>query len=133
MNLLNERDLRLHVNILGWLYIVGHAFFLVIALFIGMLLPTIGVFSGDPEAAIVLPIVGTAVGIFLTFIALPGILAGYGLLKGRNWGRILAIIVGILGLVNIPIGTVVGVYTLFVLLQESANLYFAPPTSWKPS
>lgn len=128
MNSLSERDLHLHVNILGWLHIVSHAFLLATALFLGMLLPTIGVVSGDPDAAVILPMVGTAVGLFLTLLALPGIVAGYGLLKRRSWGRVLAIIVGILGLVNIPVGTIVGVYTLFVLLQESAHDYFAPIT-----
>jgi hypothetical protein len=40
----------------------------------------------------------------------------------------LAIVVAILGLINFPIGTLVGVYALWVLMQEQATAYFATPS-----
>ena len=92
--------------------------------FLFVLLPGIGVASGDAEAIMVLGIVATSLSVLLCLLALPGILAGIGLLMRKNWGRILAIVVGILNLVNFPIGTVIGVYTLWVLLQNSATTYF---------
>jgi hypothetical protein len=74
--------------------------------------------SGD---AVVLGILGTIGAVALFFfaaLALPGMLAGYGLLKRKRWGQILGIIVSALGLFNFPIGTAIGAYTLFVLLQQ---------------
>ena len=62
-------------------------------------------------------------------LAIPGLVAGAGLLARKSWARILAIVVGILGLVNFPIGTAIGVYTLFVLMQDAAAEYFAPQAS----
>ena len=124
MNRLDERELQLHINILGWLFIAGHALFLLIALFVFFLLPTIGAVSGDPDATVILSIVGTAVGLLMAALGLPGLLAGYGLLKRKSWGRILALVVGVLGLVNFPVGTAIGIYTLLVLLQESATSIF---------
>lgn len=127
MNRLNQRDLHLHITVLGWLYVVGHAIFLLIGLFIFMLLTGIGVVSGDSTAMMVLSVIGTAVGLVLVTLAIPGLVAGYGLLTRKSWGRILAIVVGILSLINFPLGTAVGIYTLWVLFQEEATDYFTLP------
>lgn len=126
MNQLNQHDMQQHVTILGWLYIIGHVFFIVIGGFVFVLLTSIGVFVRDPEALPILSIVGTWTALFLTVLALPGLVAGIGLLKRQMWGRILAIIVAFFGLINFPIGTAISVYALFVLLQNTAAEYFVP-------
>ncbi|MDQ4075217.1 MAG: hypothetical protein M3220_03105 [Chloroflexota bacterium] len=133
MNQLSVRDLQQHVTILGWLHILGHAIFLLIGGFVFILLTSIGAVSGDADAVAVLGIVATFVAGLLTVLALPGMLAGYGLLKRKEWGRILALVVGFLNLANFPIGTAIGLYTFWVLLQESANEYFSssvPAQRW---
>lgn len=122
---MTTREIEQHVKILGWLHIIGHALFLVIGLFVFLLLVGIGALSGEAEAMGILGIIGTFVGGLMLILALPGLIAGYGLLKRRSWGRWLAIIVGVLNLPNFPLGTVVGVYTLWVLLQEEATAYFS--------
>lgn len=124
MNQMGERELQQHIVILGWLYIVGHALLLVVGAFVFFLLTGIGVATGEAEAAGVLGVVGTSVGLLLTALGLPGVLAGYGLLRHRPWARVLAIVVGVLGLVNIPVGTAIGIYALLVLTQEAAQPYF---------
>jgi hypothetical protein len=124
MNQLDEREIQLHISILGWLFILEHAVLLVIAGLAFMVLPTIGAVSRDADATVVLSILGTGFGLFMLLLALPGILAGYGLLKRKSWGRVLALVIGILGLVNFPLGTAIGVYTLIVLMQHSATDYF---------
>lgn len=124
MNQLSMSDLRTHVTVLGWLYIIGHLIFLVVGAFVFVLLTSIGAISGDSDAMVVLSLVATFVAALLSLLALPGIAAGIGLLKRRAWGRILSIVVGILGLANVPVGTMVGIYTLWVLLQENAAAYF---------
>jgi len=126
MNQLNQRDMQQHVTILGWLYIIGHVFFIVIGGFVFVLMTSIGVVIRDPEALPILSIVGTWTALFLTVLALPGLIAGYGLLKRRMWGRVLAIVVAFFGLINFPIGTAISIYALFVLLQNAATDYFAP-------
>jgi hypothetical protein len=124
MNQIDERQIGQHIVILGWLHIVGSAIFLAIAAFVFALLTGIGVASGDTEAFTVLGTVGTGVAALLTLLALPGIAAGIGLVMRRGWGRILAIVVGILNLINFPIGTLIGLYTLWVLFQNTAADYF---------
>ena len=50
--------------------------------------------------------------------------SGAGRLAKKPWARWLALVVGGLGLVNFPIGTAVGAYSLWLLLPESAADYF---------
>ena len=128
MNQLSEKELDLHVRIVGWLNIVANGIFLLLGICGFLFFAGIGVFaaadSGDPVVLPILGLIGTVGLVFFVVLALPGLLAGYGLLKRKKWGQILGIVVGILSLLNIPVGTAIGAYTLFVLFQNSANDYF---------
>lgn len=82
-----------------------------------------GLISGDPEAIRITAIVGTSVSGFLALLSVPGIVGGIGLLKCWSWARILVLILAVLDLFNIPIGTLLGVCTIWVLMQdETAQL-----------
>lgn len=125
MNQLSRQDIELHTRIVGWLYIVGSALLMAFGLIGFFFLTNLGVITGDAQAALIIGIVGTWGGLLLIVLSVPGLLAGYGLLRRREWGRILAIVVALLNLFNFPLGTLLGVYTLWVLLQTNANELFA--------
>ena len=127
MDEIMERDMQQHITVLGWLYIVCHALFLIVGGFVFLLLTGIGFGSGDAEAARILPIVGISIGLLLVALPLPGLAAGYGLLTHKPWARILALVVGILSLLNFPLGTIIGFYTFLVLAPRAAADYFATP------
>jgi hypothetical protein len=127
MNEIMQHDVQQHITVLGWLYIVGHALFLIVGGFVFVLLTGIGFGSGDAEAARILPIVGISIGLLLMALPLPGLAAGYGLLTHKPWARILAMVVGVLSLLNFPLGTIIGIYTFVVLMQPAAADYFATP------
>ena len=117
-----------HVKILGAVYIALSGILLCLALFLALAVGTAGAIVGqaaDPnDAAVALPIIGiagTALVVFLVAVSLPGLIAGIGLLKRRPWARILGIIVAVLCLVNIPIGTIVGIYGLWVLFSRETE------------
>ena len=129
MKPLTQQEVALHVTILGWVHIATSLFFLLVGAFLFFFLPSVGLVSRDADAIAILSLVGTFVGSFIALLGLPGILAGIGLLLRRTWGRYLAIVVGLLGLINFPIGTLIGAYTLYVLMQSSANDYFGPTVS----
>ena len=74
--------------------------------------------QGEQGAAGILGIIAVVLGGFLALLGLPGIIGGWALFTGRGWGRPLVLVLGILMLFNIPIGTAVGIYTLWVLLRE---------------
>jgi hypothetical protein len=77
---------------------------------------------GPPWMAVLLPIIAM-VSIVTAFLAF---LVGFGLLQRKPWGRVLGIVVAILTLLKFPIGTALGIYTLWVLVPaESAAEYDA--------
>jgi len=53
--------------------------------------------------------------------AIIGIAAGVGLLQRQPWGRTLGIVLGIIALFNLPFGTALGIYTLWVLMSPNAD------------
>ena len=63
----------------------------------------------------------TAIGAFLIVKAVLGIAAGWGLMQRESWARILAVVLGFLALIRIPLGTALGIYTLWVLLSPGAE------------
>jgi hypothetical protein len=106
---------------------LGLALGVVGLLFFGGLGAVVGMTNADPNSIIAVPILG-AIGViaFLFFgvLSLPGVLAGYGLLKYRPWARILTIILSCLDLFNFPIGTALGVYGLWVLFSPRVSAMF---------
>ena len=77
-----------------------------------------------PRIPFFLPGIIRGAGIFLIASGVLGILAGWGLLERQSWARMLAIVLAFFALFHIGIGTVLGIYTLWVLLpSESAMEY----------
>jgi hypothetical protein len=133
MNRLDQQQLEQHVLILGWLHIVGNLLFVLLGILLFFFLSSIGAVTGDRQAVVVLTLVGTFVGALLTLLGLPGIVAGFGLLGRKAWARYLAIVLSLLNLFNLPIGTVIGVYTLWVLMQDAAPPFFGTETLTQPA
>jgi hypothetical protein len=74
-----------------------------------------------PDApAFIIPLIH-GIGILLLCGAAIGLLAGWGLLQGQPWARMLAIVLGFLSLLDIPFGTALGIYTLWVLLPAQSE------------
>jgi len=63
---------------------------------------------------------GTAVGMSLVGSAL-GVITGWGLLERQPWARMLAIVLACFSLIQIPFGTVLGIFTLWVLLPAQSE------------
>ena len=80
-----------------------------------------GLLSGDPEAIRILSVVGTLMAFFLTVTSVPQIVGGIALLKRRSWSRILLLIVSVLELLNVPLGTALGIYTIWVLIHDDTK------------
>lgn len=114
-----------HFKIVAVLQIIHGAFLLIIGLAILLILTGAGAVSGDRTAMFVTGTVGIAVGGFLVLLALPNILAGFGLLKRREWARILTIVLSFFHLLNFPVGTAIAAYSLWALFSQEARLYFS--------
>jgi hypothetical protein len=57
--------------------------------------------------------------------ALPSLAAGYGLINYKEWARVLGIVLSAINLINIPLGTIVGAYGLWVLLNKETERLFS--------
>ena len=114
-----------HVKLIGIFWIVlGSISFLGGFIIFGVLLgisffPDLG-----NEAPSILRIVGSSVGLFLWILSVPKIICGIGLLKRYEWARILTLIIAFLGLLNIPLGTALGIYSFIILLKDDTIKLF---------
>jgi len=139
--------MREHVRILGIIHIVLGAMGLLVALVLLAIFGLGGAAAGaaavqnDPDALVALPIIGAiGIGIFILIavLTIPGLIAGVGLLKLRPWARILTIVLSAMNLLSIPIGTALGVYGLWVLLNKETESLFTgiapamPSTPFQP-
>jgi hypothetical protein len=117
--------MKQHIDILGWLYVafgvIGFfAAFLVFAI-LGVTGGLAGGMSHDALPALLLTGIGFVIAIFVAVMSVPNLICGWGLLKRKSWSRILAIVLGCLHLLSFPLGTAVGIYSLWALTQPEAE------------
>ncbi len=91
----------------------------VFAFFLGMsFLPE------DQVGSAILRILALAGGGLIFILSVPEVMAGYALLKYKEWGRILALVVSFLNVIWFPLGTALGVYSFIILTnQETVSLF----------
>ena len=71
-------------------------------------------------------IFGISIGIFVLIILFVlGLIAGIGLLQGKNWGRIMSIVTAALTAFSFPIGTAIGVLIIVYLTKQEVKEYFS--------
>jgi hypothetical protein len=129
-NLLQEAHMEKHVTVLGILYIAFSALGLLLAIIIFTTVVGGGIISGDSEAIAITSIVGPAVALFFVLLSAPGLIGGIYLLKHRPWARILVLVLGFINLIEIPIGTALGIYTIWVLFKdETVDLFTSSPAA----
>ena len=121
-----------HVTIVAVLRIVYSSLFLLAAFILFFLMAGIGVLSGEGEAFMILGAIGTGLAAFFIILSLPGLIGGIGLLSFRPWARILVLVLAFLDLLNIPFGTALGVYSIWVLLNAETERLFNPLPASSP-
>jgi len=95
-----------------------------------------GMASGEADgeaAAGVFGLLGGFLFVVILIVSLPSILAGWGLLNRKSWARILTIILAALNLLSIPIGTIIGIYALWVMLNKDTVPMFQPGGGGTPA
>jgi hypothetical protein len=112
----------IHSRITAALHIVtgalGASMMLIFALGANWLRSFINGSGGDTAVTNFVFGFGAALAVFFALLLATEIIAGIALLKGSQTGRVFVIAFGVLQLLNFPIGTVIGVYTLWALLGK---------------
>lgn len=119
-----------HVKIIAVLFLVAGVVMLMGALFSSMLaglLASLVTTSGDQDAgamAALLGLGGVALVVAALIFSIPSFICAWGLLKLRNWARVMAIILGSIALIKVPVGTLFGVYVLVVMFRKDTEALF---------
>jgi hypothetical protein len=114
-----------HIHLLGILWLaasalnaVGGAILIILANTLFLHISEMGV--PQSQAVWLHPFLGY-LGILILVKAAFGFIAGWGLLQREPWGRMLTLILSFLALFNVPFGTALGIYSLWVLLPDDAE------------
>lgn len=117
-----------HVTLVGALHIGYNAFQILVGLVVFTFIVGGGLLGGliaKEELVIGITVfVGATVTLWVLLVSVPGIIGGIGLLRYKPWARYMVLVLSVLALVNIPIGMGIGIYSIWVLVQdETAQLF----------
>jgi hypothetical protein len=110
-----------HVRLLGILWLAISAFRLIPGLFLTAMFRHGSMDFLPPDVPFFVHAILRGVGVLILALAAVGILTGWGLLDRQPWARAMAIVMGFLNLIDMPFGTAVGIYTLWVLLPARSE------------
>jgi hypothetical protein len=119
--------MRKHVTVVGAIHIGFGILGLIGALAVFFVLHFARGFIPTEEGELpimILNFLGLSLPLLIGFMSTLGLVGGIGLLSLQSWARYLVIVVAALGCLNIPIGTLKGVYSLWVLLQDDTIKLF---------
>lgn len=116
-----------HVHLLGILWLAMSALNavggLVLLILGNVFFPHLREMQGVPADVPVgfLSALMTTLGIVVLAKAACGFIAGWGLMQREHWARVVALVLAFISLFNIPFGTAIGVYTMWVLLPGQSQ------------
>ncbi len=113
---MEDSKMKKHINVVGYLQIGFSVIGLMgaVAIFVALTFSR-AIVGNDEVAGTVLRFLSVSLPITLCFMSTLGLVGAVGVLVYKPWARYLLIIVSVIGCLNIPIGTVKGVYSIWVL------------------
>jgi O-antigen/teichoic acid export membrane protein len=122
---MEELKMKKHVTVVGAIHIGFGILGLIGAIVVLFALNFArGFVSNEEIPNMVLKILSISLPLLIGFMSTLGLVGGIGLLAFKSWARYLVIIVAALGCLNIPIGTLKGVYSIWVLAQDDTIKLF---------
>ncbi len=118
--------MEVHKRILTILYIISGSFqilgMVILSAFISMFFPLIMEEAG-PDAQWVfvwiVPFIKVIAACIIILFSIPSIVGGIALLNNKSWALKLLLVLGCFKLFSFPIGTAIGVYTIWVYSQNN--------------
>lgn len=114
-----------HINVVAALQIGLSIFCLLMVVLSFTVMKVIGGFIDEPEGEMILSIIGNVIATFLILVSIPGIIAGWGLYRRKEWARILTLILSVIEIFNFPFGTAIGIYSIWAMIQPETVAAFA--------
>jgi uncharacterized membrane protein len=114
-----------HLRLVGILWLALSAFNalagLVLLIVSTELIPHIAGQAGPDFPANFLTTLLGVIGVAVLIKAAAGFAAGYGLLQRERWARVLTLVLSFLALFNFPLGTALGIYSMWVLFPAESE------------
>jgi hypothetical protein len=123
---MEDSKMKKHVSVVGAIQIGFGILGLIAALavFFALNFAAGMVGDGDETGLMVLRFLSISLPVLTGSLATLGLVGGIGLLAYKQWARYMVMVVAALGCLMIPIGTLSGVYALWVLLQDDTVKLF---------
>lgn len=104
----------------AWLYFFSGGLMLLVGV-IAFVVSVIGIAQGDAAG-----FAGLIVGLFYTGVGVGTLFVARGIRALKNWARITLTVFGFIGLLGIPIGTLISAYILYLCLSEKGKFVCSP-------
>ena len=117
--------MKKHVTVVGAIQIGFSMIGLIAALVVFFALNFAKGMVGDSDVPVrVIGFLSLSLPLLIGSLSTLGLVGGIGLLSYKNWARIIVIVLAGMGLISIPIGTLKGVYFIWVLMQDETIKLF---------
>jgi hypothetical protein len=73
-----------------------------------------------------IPVLLTLIGLLIFVVSTVAIVGAVGVLKHKEWGRMILLVVSFINLLRIPLGTALGIYSIWVLMNDETIRLFRP-------
>ena len=122
---MEESNMKKHVTLVAALQIGFSTMGILGAMVVFFVFSFAGSFVSDVDiAGEVMSFLGTFLPSMLLLLSLAGLIGGIGLLRFQRWARVLVMIMAAIGCFVFPVGTVIGIYSLWVLMQDETMKLF---------
>jgi hypothetical protein len=123
---MENSNMKKHVTVVGSIQIGFSVLGLMAAAAVFVALTFARGFVDDDETArTVLGFLSISIPLLIGLMSTLGLVGGIGILVYKPWARYLLIVLSAIGCVNIPFGTVKGIYSIWVLINDETLKLFA--------
>ena len=116
--MMRQNTYNTHQKILGSVLIAYGAINFTGGLILLAAINVVQIFVHEMDVVQLVTLFSRLIGIILLVVSIPAIVAGIGQLTSKEWSKNLSLIVGILYLLFFPIGTVIGIYSIWLNSQQ---------------
>ncbi len=113
-----------HLPIVAWLHIAHGAILLTVGVFLFLLMTGAGLATYERPAILATGLLSIFLLSMFVIFGLPHIIGGIALKNGQPWAKTLVIVMSFMALPAFPVGTAIGVYSLWVLFNEDIQKVF---------
>jgi hypothetical protein len=114
---MRENTFRTHQKILGALFVAYGALNFTAGVALLASINVVNIFVDELEVIQLVTFFSGIIGGALLLVSIPAIIAGIGFLQEKEWSKIPGLIVAIVFLLFFPIGTIIGIYGIWLNAQ----------------